>query len=213
MDFDGDGRLDLLSGSNCCDSLAFNLFRRRKDGSWAPRQRYMVKPPADSGWKIQRGLNVVTAADWNGDGTPDLLFAPSQNPGVYVAFGPFVEGKEIALSHEIALKPRGTVFALAVADWGRDGKLDLLVGQTLDDGTRGIFWYRNLGGPGKPRLADGKLLVADPSEIDVIKGFCVCDWNDDGRPDLLVTRETRFQKPPGSGPWHRRGSVWAYLRE
>jgi len=208
VDFDGDGRLDLLSGSNCCDSLAFHLFRRLKDGSWAPRQRYTVKPPPRAGWKILGGLNAITAADWNGDGVPDLLFTPSQNPGVYVACGPFGEAKEIELEHEIVLNPRGTVFALAVADWDCDGKPDLLVGQVLKDRTRGIFWYRNLGGRGEPRLSEGKLLVADPCHTDVIRGFCVCDWNGDGRPDLLVTREER-NKPPL--PW--RGTVWVYMRK
>ena len=39
MDFDGDGRLGLLSGSNCCDSLGFHLFRRKANGSWAPLKR------------------------------------------------------------------------------------------------------------------------------------------------------------------------------
>jgi hypothetical protein len=212
VDFDGDGRLDLLSGSNCCDSLAFHLFCRLQNGSWAARQRFSVQAPADTRWQVLGGLNVVSAADWNGDGVPDLLFAPAKNPGVFVAFGPFGSAREITLSHEIPLQPRGTAFALSVADWDRDGKPDLLVGQVLEDGRRGIFWYRNLGGPGEPRLAEGKLLVADPSDTDVIRGFCVCDWNDDGRPDLIVTREERYQRPPGSGPWHWRGTVWAYLR-
>jgi hypothetical protein len=167
-----------------------------------------VKPPPDAGWKIVGGLNVVTVADWNGDGVPDVLFAPSGNAGVYVAFGPFGDAKEIALSHEIVLKPRGTAFALAVADWDGDGKPDLLVGQTLEDKRRGIFWYRNLGGPEESKLAEGKLLVTDPSETDVIKGFCVCDWNSDGRLDLIVTREERHKAPR---PW--RGAVWIYLRK
>jgi hypothetical protein len=172
-----------------------------------------VKPPPDAGWEIFSGLNVVTAADWNGDGTPDLLFAQGRNAGVFVAFGPFGDAKEIALSHEIRLNPRGTAFALAVADWDGDGKPDLLVVQTLEDKTRGIFWYRNLGGSEEPRLAEGKLLVANPSETDVIKSFCVCDWNEDGRLDLIVTREARYQTPPGSGPWHWQGKVWVYMRE
>ena len=41
-DYDGDGRLDLISGSDCCQEGCFYVFRRLKDGGFAPRQQ--VKP-------------------------------------------------------------------------------------------------------------------------------------------------------------------------
>ena len=71
MDFDGDGRLDLLTGSNSADSAAFHLFRRKKDGSWAPRRRFEVTP--ENKVLTLQQPSFVTAADWNGDGVPDLL--------------------------------------------------------------------------------------------------------------------------------------------
>ena len=130
MDFDGDGRLDLLTGSNSADSAAFHLFRRKKDGSWAPRRRFEVTP--ENKVLTLQQPSFVTAADWNGDGVPDLLIRGGN--GILVALGPFKENEPIALSHEIDFAPKGFVLDFAVADWDRDGKPDLLVRQVFPNG-------------------------------------------------------------------------------
>jgi hypothetical protein len=217
VDFDGDGRLDLLSGSNCCDANGLHLFRRRQNGSWAPRRRLEMTGKV-GGW---RRTSFGTAADWNGDGVPDLLVVAANSQGIVVALGPFKQGTPIALSQEIDFTPKGLVTDFAVADWDRDGKPDLLVRQRVPgpSGKEGIYWFRNLGGAGLPKLAEGKLLLPqeslagkDPSRAH-IQGFCVCDWNGDGWPDLIVTRD---ELVPGNTPdkrGHWRGSVWLYLRE
>ena len=209
MDFDGDGRLDLITGSNSGDPAAFHLFRRKEDGSWAPRRRIEVTPANKV--RTLMGGSFVTAADWNGDGVPDLLIRGGN--GILVALGPFKENEPIALSHEIDFTPKGFVMDFAVADWDRDGKPDLLVRQEFlhGGGKYGIYWYRNLGGAGLPRLAEGKLLVEISSDMNVA-GFCVCDWNGDGWPDLVVTRNVYSPATP-DGKQDCRGTVWLYLRE
>jgi hypothetical protein len=213
VDFDGDGRLDLISGSNSGDSAAFHLFQRNQDGSWAPRRRIEATP----GKKLQtlsgEGGSFVTAADWNGDGVPDLLMRAGVGNGILVALGPFKENEPITLSREIDFTPKGFVTDFAVADWDRDGKPDLLVRQVFLDGNGkyGIYWYKNLGGVGLPKLAEGKLLVEFSSDMHVT-GFCVCDWNADGWPDLIAARDVLTPAGP-DGKQERRGTVWLYLRE
>jgi hypothetical protein len=208
VDFDGDGRLDLISGSTSADPDGFHLFRRKKNGSWAPRRR--LKMTSARTLRPVVGGNFVTAADWNGDGVPDLLVREGTGNGILVALGPFKENKPIALTHEIDFAPKGYVLDFAVADWDRDGKPDLLVRQ--DKGNKhGIYWYKNLGGAGLPKLAEGKLLVEIPGD-DVGGGFCVADWNGDGWPDLVVTRDVYSPATP-DGKQDCRGTVWLYLRE
>ena len=161
--------------------------------------------------------SFVTAADWNGDGVPDLLCTAAYGQGIVVALGPFKENEPIALSHEIDFTPKpaaqgeGQVLDFAVADWDRDGKPDLLVRQSLPGGKGGIYWYKNLGGPGLTKLDAGKLLLGEQS-LDGAQGFCVCDWNGDGWPDLIVTRSERVAgNREGGQRW--RGTVWVHLRE
>jgi hypothetical protein len=211
VDFDGDDRLDLISGAHSGDPAAFHLFRRTRDGSWAPRQRLEVTP-VDRVSTIQGGI-FLTAADWNGDGAADLLVREGVANGILVAPGPFKENQPIALTHPIDYSPRGFVMDFAVADWDRDGKPDVLVRQVFleKDNRHGIYWYRNLGGAGLPRLAEGKLLVEFASDLQV-QGFCVGDWNGDGWPDLIVTRDVLTPETP-DGKQDRRGTVWLYLRE
>jgi hypothetical protein len=208
VDFDGDGRLDLISGSTSNDKAAFHVFRRKKDGSWSPRRRFEVTPKNKVITLV--GTNFVTAADWNGDGVPDLLITEGSGNGILVALGRFKENEPIALAHEIDFTPKGFVRDFAVADWDRDGRPDLLVRQDMGN-KQGIYWYKNLGGAGLPKLAEGKLLLEISSDMQVA-GFCVCDWNGDGWPDLIVTRDVYFPATP-DGKQDCRGKVWLYLRE
>jgi hypothetical protein len=213
VDFDGDGRPDLLSGSNCCDPLGFILFRRKGDGSWEPRRELKVAIPNKAAPFRRRSF--VTAADWNGDGVPDLLWREYQ--GIRVGPGPFKDGEPIALADQLDFRlagvPAGAYVAdFAVADWDRDGKPDLLVHWDVPGGVGGITWYQNLGGPGLTTLAEGKPLLEFPADESAI-GFCVCDWNADGWPDLLVTRFERLPGRSEGGPGEYRESVWLYLRE
>jgi len=219
MDFDGDGRPDLLSGSHCCDSFGFHVFRRA-DNSWSPRTHHTVASESKyTGVFVHRSF--VTAADWNGDRIPDLLWRSGGNLGIGVALGPLTGHEPLELEHEVEFTPRPTtvdegVHDFSVADWDRDGKPDLLVRLWLDGGKGGIYWYRNLGGPGLKQLAPGKLLLGEDVLVGPMRstrstyGFCVGDWDGDGWSDLIVTRQDLI--PPGpEGSW--QGSVWLYSRE
>ena len=78
----------------------------------------------------------------------------------------------------------GLASAVALADWNRDGKIDLIVGnidgevsflpnQSKD---RELFF-----GPGQPVVAGGQKI-----DVKSDAGPLVADWNGDGIPDLLL---------------------------
>ena len=90
-----------------------------------------------------------------------------------------------------------------------------MVRQRLPDwnGKEGIYWYKNVGKAGRPKLAGGKLvlegeaLVGGKSLDASVEGFCVCDWNGDGCPDLIVTRKESMRKDDAGNraDWRRDG--------
>lgn len=219
MDLDGDGRPDLLSGSHCCDPRAVFVYRRTA-GGWAPRERIGVTGGPANGL-LHR--SYATAADWDGDGVPDLFWWSGGKVGI--ARGPVRGPGPVTLTDTPDFTPRPqtadeSVSDVTVADWDRDGKPDLFVWQHLDGGRGGLYWFRNLGGPGLRTLSPGVRLLDDltaaggPPATHMTHGFCVGDWDGDGWPDLIVTRQALT--PPTATPGVRQaweGSVWVFRRE
>jgi hypothetical protein len=70
-------------------------------------------------------------------------------------------------------------FAPLVVDWDGDGRQDLLVGQF---GQGALRIYRNVGEKGKPKLEACTWFEAGGQRAKP----WVADWDEDGRPDLLV---------------------------
>ena len=223
-DYYGDGRLDLIAGSDCCQEGCFYVFRRLKDGGFAPRQKVRpVFPPQQFGQVDQQFGQVETdtlrsriaVADLNGDGKPDVLIGAENWKTLGVVYGPlggkdeltvqrmWPEGQEPFAPMRLSTNP-------VLADWDGDGLLDLILGlrERNKKGrwlSRGVYWCRNVGTKREPKFGPSQLLVADRSEA--ITGICVADWNGDGRPDLIVSRMAYKEN---NTLWHQK--VWVYLR-
>ena len=89
VDWDGDGRIDLLVGDEAGDA---SFFRGLEDGTFAqgvslftgetvdPKARYMaVKKKLDAHGRVVPGYRLrLTTFDWNGDGKLDLLVGNCQ---------------------------------------------------------------------------------------------------------------------------------------
>lgn len=191
MDFDGDGLIDVLSGSYSPGDLF--LFKNRGDGKFSAGET--IKDIDDYPLNVGNA-SAVFAFDWDGDGDLDLVVGNIEgqvwyvpNTGTrtkpeYEALQPLeVAGKAVRAEHGDS----GPI----IADWDGDGVADLLVG--CGDGS--VQWYRCLKFEDKqPVLAVGKTLVppsdesakAKPGQCGIRTKLCVTDWNGDGRPDLLV---------------------------
>ena len=221
-DYDGDGRIDLITGSDCCQEGSFYVFRRLKDGGFAPRQAVKpIFPPEQFGKVNPEAIQSrVAVADLNGDGKPDVLISGggwNAWGAVGIVYGPLA-GKDELTAQRIWRKgqepfPPTPITRMStnpvLADWDGDGLPDLILGVTERVGTgwrsRGVFWCRNVGTKGEPKFGPSQLLVADHDRVETT-GICVADWNGDGRPDLIASRV----EYPEAGTC--RGQVWVYLR-
>lgn len=226
MDYDNDGRTDILTGSI---SGKVHLFRKKPNGTFAEGET--VKKEVSS---LIRGLgpsinlgsgSTVCMADWNGDGKLDL-FVGNSSGDVYVMVN---EGtpKKPAFSKAEKLKAAGKTVAASggvagpfVVDWDADGKLDLLLGC----GSGAVTFYRNIGSKEKPELASGVNLVPplpngwerdkpflkDPKRSLGSAKVCAADWNGDGKLDLIVG-DSSYERQEQVYKSH--GWVWVYLRK
>jgi len=127
----------------------------------------------------------MISGDWAGH----VIFFRRQEDGSFAA--------GVTLRHadgtEVAVKNASSPF---VADWNGDGHPDLLVG----DSTGTIAWFENVGGL---RFGPAREVSAGGTQLSV-KGDaapCVADWDQDGKPDLIVgdgTGEVHWFRNAGS---------------
>ena len=151
--------------------------------------------------------------DWDGDGDLDLIVGNNagglflrENEGTATEPKFATSVQAIDAESGPASVPGGYAMPVA-ADWDGDGVLDLLSGSQ----NGGVYWFRNAGKDGAPKLEDPMQLVA-PTESDgpIRSQVCVADFDDDGDQDLLVGRYSRT----GSGAKAvRQGLVSLYRRE
>lgn len=198
VDFDGDGHSDVLTGSGIAGELF--LFRRSSNGDFEQPEvlrnmdgEVQLHRWSSSGRRSVRRYNVTASAyDWDKDGDLDLLlgYVPLclvLNEGSS-AEPRFDGGHVLACNGEPIL---GQLGAPQMADWDGDGRDDLITGACRD-----IVWYRNVGERGEPKFESPRVLVpsvtpapnveASPGQPGCHHAFSVCDFNADGRLDLLV---------------------------
>jgi hypothetical protein len=192
VDFDGDGRLDILSGS-FPGELYF--FRRGSNGRFLAGE----KIKGVNGNELNPGnAATVFAVDFNNDGKLDLVCGNIDGEVLlYLNEGTtrpsFSAARKLEAGGRV-IRVRGGDSHPVVADWDSDGKPDLIVGT----GGGEVMFYRNTGTGLAPRFATGQPLIVasepDGKEVEGPKSkrigrrlkVCVCDFNGDGRLDLLV---------------------------
>ena len=175
MDIDGDGHLDILSGSysRMDKDMAglFQVLRGNKDGTFRKAEvlkgtdgePLIIPTKGDDQW-TEKICTRPFAVDWDGDGKLDLIVG--NFPGTFYWFkgqgkGKFEPTPELLLSGGKPLKLPGVHSDPFVIDWDGDGKKDLLVGQFRQGKIR---VYKNLG---SGKFADGAWLQAGGKAAEV----------------------------------------------
>jgi len=163
-DFDGKGRLDLVS----FDGKSFSLHAQQADGTFLAR-------PLDQAGAMENGCTGLAALDCGAKGRSGLLVSTHSLP-VLVSLD--VGGKplpSVLAADGVDLKKLGKAGPCLVADFDGDGIADVLAPREA-----GSVLFRGLT-PGKfaPGVACAVELGASPSSA------CLGDFDGDGRFDVL----------------------------
>jgi len=184
-DFDGDGLLDLIvSSSGPMDQIRY--FHNDGNGYFSDRT-------AESGLIGEvGGLNVI-CADYNNDGHPDLLILRG---GWWSEHGKYPmslmrnngNGTFDDVTEEAGLLSLHPTQTAAWADFDGDGWLDLFVGheQTGRESHPSQLFHNNHDGTFTDVGAANKL-----ADLGFVKGVAWGDFNNDGRPDLYISRKSQ----------------------
>ena len=190
MDWNADGKKDLLTGEN---NGAIRIYLNTgTDANPAFSGHTFLKV---SGSNFDAGnYSSVEITDWNNDGLPDVL-AGESNGKVWLLVNRGTLGNPIFTSKPYVQDGSsnltvGSVSTPCVVDWNRDGKKDLLVGETY--GT--VHFFENQGIDEDPVFNGSAQLQAGAGTLDVgyyARPFAA-DWNGDDVKDILCGTSDGF---------------------
>jgi hypothetical protein len=189
-DFNRDGKLDLaavvatpapsvppaLGGG--ISNVTVTVLPGRGDGTFGAPITSVL-----SGFGLS-SANSFAVADLNGDGNPDLVY----ESGVFLGNADGTFQPAIPLSSGAY---NGTV--IAATDLNGDGKADLV----MTDSQGNVI---TLLGNGEGTFHYGSVLLASSGGwANSSVGFAVADFNNDGKPDLLITIDGKGGNPVSDG--------------
>lgn len=156
-------------------------------------------------WRVASFGSWPALVDWDNDGDLDVLIGSFngqlfRRENIGTREEPRYSGDSIQV--DLAEGPLEVACHAcpAVADWDGDGRWDLVVGS----GDGSVGWYRNVGQPETP-LFEARRALIEPNPELLMQKFviqnlergelplpgaraqvCVVDYNQDGKPDLIV---------------------------
>ncbi|MCA9123729.1 MAG: carboxypeptidase regulatory-like domain-containing protein [Planctomycetales bacterium] len=190
VDWNNDARKDLLLGLN--DGRVQVLLNVNTDEMPEFQTSFYVEAgPLGSKSQIDVGSQAtVEMADWNADGRLDLIVGASDGQvRVFLNEGspesPDYRNPWIVQDATGNLSTPGGAASVAVADLDGDGRLDLVLGNSVGS----LYLYRNVGSSEVPRFEAGQTLKVDGHEIAVGTTSSrpwIDDLDGDGVTDLIV---------------------------
>lgn len=226
-DFNGDGRPDLALAVHLRGVIALVSDGQGSFQEWGKGLDFEV--PGQGGDAGGFSSRTLEAADWNGDGRPDLV-SIGEGPRMAGNLSPGAGGRVVAGSaygamvylnqgdgtwvrkDEVSASSKLFGEDLAVADFTNDGRLDMILGSSVFGETDIL----RIGGTTDGVGTKAELSGLRPSSY--VGAVDVADLNRDGRPDLAVgylSREAGVWRtgidvflardPRAGGGWDRKG--------
>jgi len=222
VDINGDGQLDILSGSYSRQekSMAglFQVLYGEGKGQYKKAavlngtdDKPLVIPADDEGEMTKKICTRPYAVDWDGDGHLDLVVGNFE--GTFYLFngegpGKFAPTPKQLFADDKPLRITGVHSDPFVIDWDSDGDLDIVSGSS--DGS--VSWAENTAGKGKPPVLkpfkeiipkgydpgrNGVKILREEDPIRPTYGVrvWVADINGDGKLDLLVGDSVTLMTP------------------
>jgi FG-GAP-like repeat len=227
VDFDADGIDDLISGSY--DPGEIYLFRGEGKGKFKARETIKDKSGKPVLRKPDQEISVESfgswpaMVDWDGDGDLDLLFGGFDgtlnsrvNEGTRQAAA-FATRNIVLMAGGKPLQIPDGHCTPVIADWDGDGRWDILSGAA----TGAVYWFRNVGKPGRPEFAAAVELLPPHKGIGysefldtdeeprpgIRSQIDVADYNGDGKLDLVVGDFCTYISPRAELSNAERGQV------
>jgi hypothetical protein len=207
VDFDGDGHLDLVSGSY--DPGELYLFRGEGQGKFAAREvindkggQPILKVPNQM-HRVESFGSWMALVDWDADGDLDILVGTYDgmmflriNEGTRQQPAYATTNTWVQLGEEKLRIPGDGHANPVIIDWDGDGRSDIITGSAAG----GVYWYRNIGQPGQPRFETLETLIAKHEGVGyeelleadaqpkpgIRSQIAVTDYDGDGKLDVLV---------------------------
>ncbi len=218
MDLNGDGNLDILSGSYSRASAdmagLFQVLYGQSNGKFrkvavlnGTDEKPLIIPTKDQEHITEAICTRPFAIDFDGDGKLDLVVGTFA--GTFYVFtgegkGKFKPAPAQIMVGDKPLRIEGYHSDPFVIDWDGDGDLDILSGSS----NGGVQWAENTAGKAKPPRFEGfKPLIKAPAEQEYgyrdekLTGptsstrIWVADVNGDGKLDVLVGDSVNLISP------------------
>ncbi len=209
VDWNGDGKIDILFGNIEGDvSLLLNL-GSRQEPQWVTsmgKPRWFAPAPSPHPQAGYQALKVMEGGepihvgnysapflfDWNGDNVPDLLVGDGSYSAnsIRIWLNTGTKANPVFKTESkftLAYGDGREVLSPCVYDWNGDGIPDLVVSDrdgriTLYPGSRDTAPTTNKVRPLEP---GSTLRIGSDEKLGYVTCAYVCDFNEDGRPDIL----------------------------
>ncbi len=214
VDWNNDGRKDLISGDTRGKVWVF--LNKGTDNAPELAEGTQVesagKPITGMKNKYRRNSAGIIGiysklhfGDWDNDGLKDLLIGqdgPAEDDLLfYKNIGTL---DKPAFDKPVPIKLPGHVSRPSpyIIDFDSDARKDLVCGTEGPD----VIFYKNIGTPEKPQLAQGKPLALDGDGFKQAyrSRIELADWNNDGIIDLLVGNSYSSKDAHG-------GNIWLFI--